>query len=202
MKTIKNNEIAEITEKKSKFIAQIFYIESKEEADKIINEIRKKYYDAKHNCYAYNLYDYTNGETYSKSSDDGEPSGTAGAPILSVIKGNNLINVLVIVTRYFGGILLGTGGLVRAYKEATEKAIEVSTFLQFSSGYEIKTYIDYKNWDEFNYYCRNNGVKILKTEFLEKIECIFEIAESNFDKSNSFYNENNIIRQKPIFTDF
>ena len=202
MKTIKESNVAEIIEKKSRFIAQIFYIESKEEAEKIILETKKKYYDAKHNCYAYTLYDYTEGEIYSKSSDDGEPSGTAGIPILSVIKGNELINSLIIVTRYFGGILLGTGGLVRAYKGATEKVVKTSTFLHFANGYEVKICVDYKNWDEFNYYCKNNGIRIIKTEFSEKIECIFEIPKSNFDNENSYYNESNIIRQKPIFTDF
>lgn len=201
-KTIKENNKSEIVEKKSKFIGQIFYIENKEKAEKIISEIKKEYYDARHSCYAYNVYDENKNEIYSKSSDDGEPAGTAGVPILSVINGNNLINVLVIVTRYFGGILLGTGGLVKAYKKATEKVIEESKICRFIKGYEVKISIDYKLWDNFNYYCKNNGINIIKTEYFEKIECIFEVPEENFDKYNGYYEEKDFIRQKAIISDF
>jgi len=197
-KTIKERNIAEIVEKKSKFIAQVFYIENKEEAENIIAEIKKEYYDARHNCFAYAIYDYNKNEVYTKSSDDGEPSGTAGVPILSVISGNNLVNVLIIVTRYFGGILLGAGGLVRAYKEAAEEVISNSKLYRFINGYEIKIELDYKSWDKFNYYCRNNGINIIKTEYLGKIECVFEISTENFEKDNIYYNESDIIRQKAI----
>ena len=200
--TIKENKKSEIIEKKSKFIGQIFYVESKEEAEKIISNIKKEYYDARHNCYAYSIYNENKDEIYSKSSDDGEPSGTAGVPILSVINGNNLVNVLVIVTRYFGGILLGTGGLVKAYKEATEKVIESSKLCRFIKGYEIKISIDYKLWDNFNYYCKNNRINIIKTEYFEKIECIFEVSKENFEKDNPYYEKKDIIRQKVIISDF
>ena len=115
--TIKENVLAEIVEKKSKFIANLFYIESQQEAEKIIKQIKKKYYDARHNCIAYRVIE--NDSVIEKSSDDGEPSGTAGAPMLNILQKNNLCNVLVVVTRYFGGILLGTGGLVRAYSNCS-----------------------------------------------------------------------------------
>ena len=128
--TLKEASTAEIVEKKSRFIANSCHIESKEEAEEKINLIKKKYYDAKHNCFAFSIVD-KDGNLLEKSSDDGEPSGTAGAPILNVIRKNNLNNILIVVTRYFGGILLGTGGLVRAYSEATQKSIEKS--LIFSS---------------------------------------------------------------------
>ena len=111
--TIKDNVQFELVEKKSRFIANLFYVESTQKAENIIKEIRKKYYDAKHNCIAYRIIE--NGRIVEKASDDGEPSGTAGAPMLNILQKNNLANVLIIVTRYFGGILLGTGGLVRAY---------------------------------------------------------------------------------------
>ena len=111
--TIKDNVQFELVEKKSRFIANLFYVESTQEAENVIKEIRKKYYDAKHNCIAYRIIE--NGRIVEKASDDGEPSGTAGAPMLNILQKNNLANVLIIVTRYFGGILLGTGGLVRAY---------------------------------------------------------------------------------------
>ena len=201
-KTIKERSTAEIVEKKSKFIANIFHIESKEEAEQIISNIKKEYYDARHNCFAYSFYDEKSMQIYSRSSDDGEPSGTAGMPILSVINGNNLVNVLIIVTRYFGGILLGTGGLVRAYKEAAEKVVLNSKMYKIVEGYEVKIQIDYSNWDKFNYYCKNNGINIIKTEYFEKIECIFEISKEDFEKGNLFFRQNDIVRQKLITSDF
>lgn len=201
-KTIKERSIAEIVEKKSKFIANIFHIESKEEAEQIISSIKKEYYDARHNCFAYSFYDEKSMQIYTRSSDDGEPSGTAGVPILSVINGNNLVNVLIIVTRYFGGILLGTGGLVRAYKEAAEKVIINSKMYKIVEGYEVKTQIDYNNWDKFNYYCKNKKINIIKTEYFEKIECIFEIPKENFENENLFFRQNDIVRQKLIISDF
>ena len=119
-KTIKKEIETSVTEKKSKFICHIYHVESVEEAEEKLDEVRKKYHDARHNCYVYRIAD---GDI-SKASDDGEPSGTAGVPMLNILNGNNLSNVLVVVTRYFGGILLGTGGLVRAYSLATTTAIE------------------------------------------------------------------------------
>lgn len=119
-KTIKEENVqAEIVEKKSKFIANVFYVETSRDAEEIIKNINKKYYDARHNCYAYSV--KNPNESIKRFSDDGEPSGTAGAPMLNIIEKNNISNILIIVTRYFGGILLGTGGLVRAYSEATIK---------------------------------------------------------------------------------
>ena len=114
IQTIKENASCEIVEKK--FIANVFYVESKEEAEDFIKQIHKQYHDAKHHCYAYRISSKEN--IIEKASDDGEPSGTAGAPILTILSKNHLANVLVIVTRYFGGILLGTGGLVKAYSKA------------------------------------------------------------------------------------
>lgn len=117
-KTIKQNSTAEIVEKKSKFIANVFCIDTVEQAEEYIKKIKKQYHDAKHNCFAYIVKDLC-GNTVQKSSDDGEPSGTAGAPMLKILVGQNLSNILVIVTRYFGGILLGTGGLVRTYSRSS-----------------------------------------------------------------------------------
>lgn len=201
-RTVKENNRAEVIEKKSKFIGQIFYVSNKEQADSIIEEIKKKYYDARHNCYSYNIYDETKNKVISKSSDDGEPAGTAGAPIMSVINGNNLINVLIVVTRYFGGILLGTGGLVRAYKQASEKVIEQSKLYKYEQGYEIEVLIDYKSWDKFNYYCKNNKINIINIEYLEKIKCVFEIPIVYFDELSSYYDTKDIVRQKPIISEF
>lgn len=103
-KTIEENVTFELVEKKSRFIADIFYVETKEDAEEKIKELKKKYYDAKHHCFAYSVFE-ENGRL-DRFSDDGEPSGTAGSPMLNILTSNNLSNVVAIVTRYFGGILL------------------------------------------------------------------------------------------------
>ena len=126
-KTIERIAKGYITERKSKFISYILPIESEEEVKEILEEYRKKYYNARHVCWAYML---GHAREDFRSNDDGEPSGTAGRPILGQINSNELTNVLVLVIRYFGGTLLGTGGLVRAYKEATAAAIENSTIVE------------------------------------------------------------------------
>lgn len=178
--TIKNNIEAEIVEKKSKFIANLIKVESKEEAEEKIKEIKKKYYDARHNCVAYRVLE--KGKVEEKASDDGEPSGTAGGPMLNILQKNNLSNVLIVVTRYFGGILLGTGGLVRAYSEALKKAIEESTLIMKVSGIEMKLIVDYNNFEKFKYYCKNNNISIISLEYLEKIECKIQMELEKKEK--------------------
>ena len=150
MKIINKNVETYIVEKKSKFIANIFYVENVKEAEKILKDIKKKYYDAKHNCFSYRILE--NENILEKASDDGEPSGTAGMPILDIIKGNDLYNILVVVTRYFGGILLGTGGLVKAYSDVTKNAINLSNLVEMEEGYEVEIELDYKNFN-FNSLC-------------------------------------------------
>ena len=120
--TIENEYSCEIIIKKSRFIGYLFPIKSQEIAQEVLKNIRKKHYDATHNCYAYIISD--NDQTIIKSSDDGEPGGTAGVVIYEVLKKNNLTNIMCIVTRYFGGIKLGAGGLVRAYSQSTGEAIK------------------------------------------------------------------------------
>ena len=171
--TIKEKNTAEITEKKSKFIANLFYIESKDEAEEIIRETKKKYHDARHNCIAYRVID--EDLIIEKSSDDGEPSGTAGSPMLDILKNQNLCNVLVIVTRYFGGILLGTGGLVRCYSDATIKVIENSKKTCKCKGVLAEVELDYKNIENFKHYCKNNKIEIVKTDYLDIVSCKIEL---------------------------
>lgn len=174
--TITQNETTEITEKKSKFIADLYYVENAEQVEEKIIEIKKKYYDARHHCIAYR---YVQGnQVIEKSSDDGEPSGTAGAPMLNILQKNNLCNILVIVTRYFGGILLGTGGLVRAYSEATQKAIEQSNLVTKIKGIEAEVKLDYSNLESFKYFCRNNNVKIVNVEYLEDVVLRIEMENN------------------------
>jgi uncharacterized YigZ family protein len=121
---IKHAEI-EITEKKSKFITRIFNVANENEIDSIIKEIKKKEKGARHNCYAYRL-QTDKDSIIERKNDDGEPGGTAGAPMLAVLTGEKLVNTLVVTTRYFGGIKLGTGGLVNAYKTGVKEVIKVS----------------------------------------------------------------------------
>ena len=178
--TIEENVEAEITEKKSKFIANLFYIENVEEAEKIIKEIKKKYFDAKHNCIAYRVIE--KNQIIEKSSDDGEPSGTAGQPMLSILQKNKLANVLIIVTRYFGGILLGTGGLVRAYSNSLLKAIEHAKKVTKCLGQEIRVELEYNEFENFKYYCKKNKIIITKLEYQEFIECTIALEFNKKEK--------------------
>lgn len=180
LKTIKENVSAEIVEKKSKFIAYLIYVQSVEEAEEHISRIRKKYFDAKHHCFAYSI--MTNEGIINRASDDGEPSGTAGLPMLNIINKNELINVLVVVTRYFGGILLGTGGLVRAYSESTIKAINSAEFVIEERGYEIEIEINYNDFEKLSYYCKKNNINIINSEYGEKIICTLELNNEEKEK--------------------
>lgn len=173
--TIEESVQSEITEKKSKFIANLFYVENSEEAEKIIKEIKRKYFDARHNCIAYRVIE--NGNVIEKSSDDGEPSGTAGAPMLNILQKNNLANVLIIVTRYFGGILLGTGGLVRAYSTSLLQAIDKCSIIKKCFGEELEIELEYSELESFKYYCRNNKISIVDFQYKESIICKIELEE-------------------------
>ena len=188
-KTIEKENSAEIVEKKSRFIAKIYNVESKEEAEEKIKQIKKKYYDAKHHCFAFSIIE-ENGIT-QKSSDDGEPSGTAGAPILNIIKSNNLQNVVIIVTRYFGGILLGTGGLTRAYSEAAGKVVEQSELIQKEPGMEVELEIAYNDNEKFKYYCQKNNINIIKIEYTENILYKIELNEKEYKKIEEINKTNN-----------
>lgn len=173
--TIAESVQSEITEKKSKFIANLFYVENSEEAEKIIKEIKRKYFDARHNCIAYRVIE--DGNIIEKSSDDGEPSGTAGAPMLNILQKNNLANVLIIVTRYFGGILLGTGGLVRAYSASLLQAIDKCSIIKKCFGEELEIELEYSELENFKYYCRKNKISIVDFQYKESIICKIELEE-------------------------
>ena len=189
--TIEENVSTEIVEKKSKFIANLFYVETVEEAEKIIKETRKKYFDARHNCIAYRVLE--NGQIIEKASDDGEPSGTAGAPMLNILQKNEFANVLIIVTRYFGGILLGTGGLVRAYSDSLLKAIENSKKILKCLGQQYEIRIDYSEFENFKYYCKKNNIYIEKLEYGEDIVCIISMQNSIKENFKKDYERKNII---------
>lgn len=178
--TITQNAEYELVEKKSKFIANAIYVESRIDAESKINEIKKKYHDARHNCYAYRILE--NKNIYEKSSDDGEPSGTAGAPMLNVLQKNNLCNILVIVTRYFGGILLGTGGLVRAYSGAEAGALDICKKIEIELGTEFEVQINYTDLQSFNYYCQKNDINIINSKYGENIVCNVEMVNNIKEK--------------------
>ncbi|MCI9177614.1 MAG: YigZ family protein [Clostridia bacterium] len=138
MKTIKENVTTQIIEKKSKFICDLYYAQTVEKAEGILMQIRKKHYDAKHHCFAYRIQE--KNVILEKASDDGEPSGTAGAPMLNLLQKQEITNVIAVVTRYFGGTLLGTGGLVRAYSQVTKEAIASSKIVTEELRTRIRSY--------------------------------------------------------------
>ena len=157
---------AEIVEKKSRFIARVKKTETVEEAEAFINECKKKYWDARHNCSAFVI-----GSTNQnlRSNDDGEPSGTAGKPILEVLLGEELCNVTVVVTRYFGGTLLGTGGLVRAYQKATKEALEQCIIMTKEEGIKIQLVTDYNDVGKLQYLFGQKGISILESDYAQNV---------------------------------
>lgn len=157
----------EIVEKKSRFIAQVFPVETEEEVLQILEETRKKYWDARHNCYAFVL---GAGGEITRCSDDGEPSGTAGRPILEVLTGRGLRNVLVIVTRYFGGTLLGTGGLVRAYSLAVQAGLAASRVITKQAGCLLTVDTDYNGIGKLQYLAAQSGLAVLDTVYTESVQ--------------------------------
>lgn len=179
-KTIKEDTTAEIVEKKSKFIANVFYIESQEEAEEKIKMVGKKYFDARHNCYAYSI--FTKNGIVNKFSDDGEPSGTAGAPMLNILTGKGITNVLVVVTRYFGGILLGTGGLVRAYTGATQEALEKASIIEKDLGIEAEIEVSYPDLEKCKYYLNQKDILITDSEYSENIKLKIETTEEKLNE--------------------
>ena len=181
IKTILANSSSELDVKKSKFIANIIKITDEQDAKEKLNQIRKEYSDARHNCYAYIVYDNETKTKIEKSSDDREPSGTAGIPILTLLQKNNLVNVLIVVTRYFGGILLGTGGLVRAYTDSSKQALETAKIIELQYGEILEYCIEYDEFEYFKYICEKNNIEIINTEYSNNIKAIIKLKEE--DKS-------------------
>ena len=166
--TINENIESEITVKKSKFICNLIKIEKQEEAEEQIKKIKKKYHDARHNCVAYRVQE--NDTIVEKASDDGEPSGTAGGPMLTILQKNNLCNVLVVVTRYFGGTLLGTGGLVRAYTAATIEGLKNSESIARIHGVKLGIETNYTDLGKIQYLIANRNLDQLEPVYTDKVE--------------------------------
>ncbi len=178
-KTINKDIEAEIVEKKSKFIANVFYVETVEEAEEKIKEIKKRHYDARHNCYAFSI--FTKEGIVNRFSDDGEPSGTAGGPMLNILNSKGIVNCVCIVTRYFGGILLGTGGLVRAYTGAMQEALNGLEEVIKDTGLEVKLEVSYPDLEKMKYYLKQNNIDITNSEFAENVFVYVDIAEEKYD---------------------
>lgn len=169
----------EIIEKKSRFIANIKSVETVEEAQAYIEEMKKKYWDARHNCSAFSV---GIEQATTRCSDDGEPSGTAGKPILEVITGSGIHNIVVVVTRYFGGTLLGTGGLVRAYTDATRAGIENSDIVEKIPGRRVEISMEYTDLGKIQYLLAQNEVFTEETEYTDKVIVHALFPEENKDQ--------------------
>ena len=152
----------EIVEKKSRFIATVRPVETEEEAVAFINEMKKKYWDARHNCSAFVI---GSRQEVTRCSDDGEPAQTAGRPMLDVLLREDITNVAVVVTRYFGGVLLGTGGLVRAYQSATQAGLAASKIIEKRQGKKLIIHTDYNGLGKLQYLFGQQKTAILDTEY-------------------------------------
>lgn len=166
-KTVYEGGTGEIVEKKSRFIANVRPVETEEEALAFIEEMKKKYWDARHNCSAYIL-----GERQEqmRCSDDGEPSQTAGKPMMDVLDGAGLTNTAVVVTRYFGGTLLGTGGLVRAYSAAVQEGLKNSRIITKYWGTELLVGTDYNGIGKLQYLFGQRQIPILDAEYTDQVQ--------------------------------
>lgn len=161
-------------EKKSKFIGYVKPVKTQDEAIEFINQIKSKHWDATHNVYAYVLKD-SNIQRYS---DDGEPSGTAGVPVLDVLLKENLVDVCVVATRYFGGTLLGAGGLVRAYSHTSKIAVEAGNIITMAECSVLECSVDYSFYDRMNILLNDFNANIIDTEFADNVKITFSVKEN------------------------
>ena len=177
MKIILETKETEIVEKKSRFIANIAAVSSEEEAIEFIEKIKKKYYDARHNCYAYIIGDKGDKK---KCSDDGEPQRSAGMPMMEVLENQGYFDIVVVVTRYFGGTLLGVGGLIRAYQGAVIEGLNASVSGEIHEGFRAKYRFGYDFYGKIKYIAESENIVIEDTLFDETvtISLIFNDGES------------------------
>lgn len=182
-KTILNQAEAEIVEKKSRFIATVRPVKTEEEARSFIDEMKKKYWNATHNVSAYQIGDRNE---IQRCSDDGEPQGTAGKPVLDVLIGENIKNTAVVVTRYFGGTLLGTGGLVRAYGKSAKEGILSAGIAEMILYRKFSIVTDYPTSGKIQYEVLQYGHIIHDTIYTENVEFIVLVE---IDYAENFYNK-------------
>ena len=180
--TIAGRAFAEIEEKKSRFIAGLAHVETEEEALAFLDEVRAANRMARHNVYAYVLREGGAGASGRvRYSDDGEPQKTAGLPTLETLQHAGLTDVIAVVTRYFGGTLLGTGGLVRAYTQATQAAIEAAELVVVSRCVDIEVRLAYAKYDQFTRMAADCGAKVLDTAFDEEVTLSLRMLEGTQD---------------------
>lgn len=174
--------------KKSEFICTLIPCNNEEEIDKIIHQYQEKYHDATHNCIAYIV------GNQKRANDNGEPSGTAGLPMLDVLEKNNLTNIIAIVTRYFGGIKLGAGGLTRAYRQSVADALKEADIVEKFSVPLYKITIDYSYTKKFEHLLKVHKIKCINIEYLEQVSYTCYLEDESFlsiiqDLTNNTYNK-------------
>lgn len=182
MKTISKNIENEIIINKSRFICKLVKVYSEEDVMNALNNVKEEYKDATHYCYSYII------DNTERFNDDGEPGGTAGMPILNVLKQNELNYILCIVIRYFGGIKLGAGGLVRAYTKSASECLNNSTLKELKIGFSIKILFDYDKVKLIDYTLNNIDIK--DKTFEDKITYTFDISNENYDKIKEILSSN------------
>ena len=174
---VETQGIGEIVEKKSKFIARVLPIESEEQALQYIEEIKKKFWDARHNCFAYVLGE---NQDIQRFSDDGEPQGTAGKPILEVLLNHDIHNTLIVVTRYFGGTLLGTGGLVRAYGQSSKAGLENAEIKEVCAGIRVDIRVDYNSIGKIKYILAQMGISPDEEQYTDSVNITVSIKTGDY----------------------
>ena len=177
--TVSGESVGEYSEKRSRFIATLRHTETEEQAAEFLAEMRSKYWDARHNCFAYSV---ENGAV-KRFSDDGEPHGTAGKPILEVIEGAGITNTVIVVTRYFGGVLLGTGGLVRAYTKAAKDAVDLSQRVLMTPCNVFSCSCSYSDRERLVKLIEDCGGTVEDTLYTVEVELKFYLSE---EKSGEF----------------
>ncbi len=201
-KTVAGYAQIELSIKKSRFIATVMPVKSQEEADKFLDDLRKEYWNATHNCYAYQIGERNEIQRFS---DDGEPQGTAGKPILDVLKGGELRDTAIVVTRYFGGTLLGTGGLVRAYGSSAKEGVLAAGIVQCRLMRRYQVTIPYTLVGQIQYLLNENGYIIEDTKYTDDVMLHVLVAEDQQDPFKNQViettsNEAVIKKGEPVYT--
>ena len=176
--TLEGEATGEIVVKKSRFIANIFHVESEDEALSILERMRKQYWDARHNCYGYII---GKNKELVRFSDDGEPGGTAGVPMLDVLLKENLVDVCVVGTRYFGGTLLGAGGLVRAYSHTSKIAVEAAHIITMAECDVMSVAVDYSFYERMNIILFDFSANIKDSDFADNVKITFSIKKDRVE---------------------
>ena len=181
-RTYEKRGTSEIVEKKSRFLGDAMRVKTLEEAEAYIAQVRKEHYDARHHCFAYVTGEPGTPDEIVRSSDDGEPSGTAGKPMLEILTGRGLHQCLIVVTRYFGGTLLGTGGLVRAYSAAAKEAVEDAGMIAVRQGMRFRIRCTYPALGKFQYLFPKEGFSIEHIEYGADVELSVVTPASECEK--------------------